>query len=157
MYDQVYNCMVDDGVAHVSDEFSDEYMCPLMTKYHLKQPNMCLVMDEVDSNSSQQGDGYIGGQKYQCKSGMIPQIKASHSNERHFTTLSFTSLSGEVVMCLVIMSGVREMYEIETGIDVEADAFGDPTDPDYFEKNRRRAESIQWSRSVCTRERPSHA
>ena len=136
MYDQVYNCLVDAGVAYVSDEYCDDYPGPLRTKYHLKHPEMCLVVDEVGSNSSQRGDGHIGGQKYQCENGMVPQIKASHSNERHFTTLGFTNLRGEPVLCLVIIAGMREMYEIETGIDVEADAIGDPTDPDYFEKNR---------------------
>ena len=136
MYDQVYTCMVDAGVARCSKELSDDYVGPLRTKYHLTHPEMCLVVDEVGSNSSQRGDGHIGGQKYQCEKGMIPQIKASHSNERHFTTLGFTSLSGEPVLCLVIIAGVKEMYEIETGIDIEADETGHPSDPDYFEKNR---------------------
>ena len=104
MYDQVYSCMVDAGVAYVSDEFVSDYPGPLKTKYHLKHPEMCLVIDELGSNSSQRGDGHIGGQKYQCEIGTVPQIKASHSNERHFAVLGFTSLSGEVVMCLIIMA-----------------------------------------------------
>ena len=41
-------------------------------------------------------------------------------------------------MCLVIMSGVRDMYKIETGIDV--DAIGDSTDPDYFKNNRKKGQ-----------------
>ena len=101
---QVYNCMVEAGVASMLDDFSDEYPGTLRTKFHLKHPDMCLVVDEVGCNSSQRGDGHICGQKYQCESGTIPQINASHSNERHFTTLCFTSLSGEVVMCLIIMA-----------------------------------------------------
>ena len=88
------------------------------------------------SNSSQRGDSHIGGQKYQCEKGMIPQIKASHSNERHFTTLGFTSLSGEAALCLIIIAGIKELYEIETEIDIEADAIGEPSDLVYFEKNR---------------------
>ena len=136
MYDQVYNCMVDAGVASVSDEYCNDYLGPLKTKYHLKHPEMCFVVDEVGSTSSQRGDGHVGGQKYQCETGMVPQIKASHSNERHFTTLGFTSLSGKPVLCLVIIAGVRELYEIETGIDSDADVIGHPSDPDFFEKNR---------------------
>ena len=97
---------------------------------------MCLVVDKVGSNSSQRGDGHIGGQKYQCEKGMIPQIKASYSNERHFTTLGFTSLSGEATLCLVIIAGVKELYDIETGIDIEADAISEPSDLDYFKKNK---------------------
>ena len=101
---------------------------------------MCFVVDEVCSTSSQRDDSHVGRQKYQCESGMIPQIKASHSNERHFTTLGFTSLSGEPVLCLVMIAGVRELYKIETGIDADVDVIGHPSDPDYFEKNRGKGE-----------------
>ena len=72
MYDQVYSCMVDAGVACCSDEFCDDYTGPLRTKYHLTHPEMCLVVDEVGTNSLQQGDGHIGGQKYQCEKGTMP-------------------------------------------------------------------------------------
>ena len=136
MYDQVYDCMVSAGVARISNEYSEEYPGPLKTRYHLTHPEMCLVVDEVGSSSCQRGDGHIGGQKYLCEQGMVPQIQASHSNERHFTTLGFTSLSGHPVLCLIIIAGVREMYEIETGIDIEAEVVGHPSDPDYFQKNR---------------------
>ena len=40
------------------------------------------------------------------------------------------------LLCLIIIAGVKELYEIETGIDIEADAIGEPSDLDYFEKNR---------------------
>ena len=59
MYDQVYSCMVDAGVARMSEEYCDDYEGPLRTKYHLTHPEMCLVVDEVGSNSSQRGDGHI--------------------------------------------------------------------------------------------------
>ena len=39
-------------------------------------------------------------------------------------------------MCLIIISGVREMYKIETGIYIEANAIGLLSDSDYFENNR---------------------
>lgn len=67
---------------------------------------------------------------------MVPQIQASHSNEQHFTTLGFISLSGHPVICIIIIAGVRELCEIETGIDIEAEVVGHPSDPDYFKKNR---------------------
>lgn len=60
MYDQVYDCMVSAGDAHVTDEPSKDYPGALMTKYHLTYPEMCLVVDEVGFTSCQRGDGHIG-------------------------------------------------------------------------------------------------
>ena len=67
IYEQVYSCMVDAGVARHSEEVSDDHTGPLRTKYHLTHPERCLVVDEVGSNSSQRDNGHIGGQKYQCE------------------------------------------------------------------------------------------
>ena len=55
MYDQVYSCMIDAGVAHMSKEYCDDYVVPLRTKYHLTYPEMYFVVDKVGSNSSQWG------------------------------------------------------------------------------------------------------
>ena len=41
----------------------------------IDHPWMCPVVDEVGSNLSQKGDRHIGGQKYMCAKGIIPQIK----------------------------------------------------------------------------------
>ena len=35
------------------------------------------------------------------------------------------------------------MYKIETEIDIEADAIGNPSDPDYFENNIGEGEMFQ--------------
>ena len=132
------SCMIDAGVVRISEEYCDDYVGPLRTKYHPTHPEICLVVDEVGSNSLQRSDGHIEGLKYQYEMGMIPQIRVSHSNERHFTTLGFTSLNGEAVLCLIIISGAKEMreIEIEIDIDIEADVIGQSSDPNYFEKNR---------------------
>ena len=60
--------------------------------------------------------------------------KASH-NDRHFTCLRFTTLSGEAVLCVVTIAGINQAYEVEVGIDSEAPIIGETTDVDYFEKN----------------------
>ena len=60
----------------------------------------------------------------------------SHHNDRHFTCLGFTDLTGEPVMCVVIVAGVTEAYEVEVGIDITTEVIGDPLDEDYFKINR---------------------
>ena len=53
----------------------------------------------------------------------------------HFTCLGFTSLSGEAVLCAIIIAGINQVYEVEVGIDSDAPINGDPNDDEYFEKN----------------------
>ena len=67
MYDDVYECMVECGVAKKLDKVSCEYQGNLVTKYVLVWPVMCLVVDEVGSNISQRGDGHVRGRKYCCE------------------------------------------------------------------------------------------
>ena len=102
--------------------------------HRIDHPSMCLVVDEVGSNLSQKGDGHIGGQKYVCAKGTIPQTKVQHT-ENHFTLICFTALSGEAVLCLIIVSGTREHLNIETGIDPTKHTTGDVTDSDFIDKN----------------------
>ena len=89
-------CMVECGVARKLDHQSSKFVGDIMTRYELMHPEMCLVVDEVSSNISQRGDGHIAGMKYCCEYGSIPNNKASH-NDRHFTLLGFTALTGEPV------------------------------------------------------------
>ena len=78
----------------------------LKCTHQIIHPDMCLVVHEVGSNLSQKGDGHIGGQKYVCERVTVPQNKVEH-RKSHFTLLGFTSLSGDPVLCVVIMAGVR--------------------------------------------------
>jgi len=135
MYDDVYNALVESGNAIQTQEHSSKYDGPLMTRFHLTHPNNCLVVDEVGTDTSQKGDGHIGGAKYYCGRGCVPQNQSS-SNDKHFTMLGFTALSGQPVMCLLIIAGVQEKWEVETGIDTDAVQIGDPGDPDFFVNNR---------------------
>ena len=57
-------------------------------------------------------------------------------NDKHFTMLGFTALDGNPVLCLIIIAGVQEKFEVECGIDIDATPEGDPSDDDYFQKNR---------------------
>ena len=145
MYDEVYDAMVDCKVARVLDRpvFMDndgsitddpDNRFGVKVTHTITHPDMCLVVDEVGSNLSQKGDGHIGGQMYMCERGAVPQIKVQHK-EKHFTLLGFTTLSGNPVLCLLVISGVREDLNVFTGIDVGADVIGSPEDSDYFDKN----------------------
>ena len=118
MYDDVYECMVECGVARKLDAPTDQFDGDIATRYELLHPGMCLVVDEVGSNISQRGDGHITGTKYCCEHGTIPNNKVSH-NDQHFTVLGFTALTGEPVLCVVIIAGVTQAFEVEMGIDLD--------------------------------------
>ena len=59
--------------------------------YQLTHPEMCLVVDKVGANQNQKDDGHIGGQKFMCEVGYVPQLKVS-TKDRHFTLLGFAYL-----------------------------------------------------------------
>lgn len=69
-----------------------------------------------------------------CEKGTVPQIKVRH-REKFFTLLFFTALSGEPVLCLVIVAGIQMKFNIEIGIDPFAPIIGNDADSNYFEKN----------------------
>ena len=65
---------------------------------------MCIVLDKVGSNLSQENDSVSGGQKYVCGREEVPyQVVATKSN--HFTCLGLTRLDCEALMCVVIIQG----------------------------------------------------
>ena len=146
MYDEIYAALVDSGNATTSNEPSFEG--PFVTHYHLTHPQNCLVVDEVGSDTSQKGDGHAGGAKYLCGRGGIP-YQQSAMNDKHFTMLGFTALNGDPVLCLIIIAGVQEKFEVECGIDIDATPVGDPSDADYFEKNRGKGKLFPMGPECC--------
>ena len=134
MYEDVYESMVDAGVAIKLKEPSLNEVGNFKCNYQLTHPEMCLVVDEVGANLNQKDDGHVGGQKFMCEVGSVPQQKFS-TKDRHFTLLGFTNLKGEPVMCLLILAGIEQKFEVETGIDLTAPTYGDIKDRDFFENN----------------------
>jgi hypothetical protein len=146
MYNEVYDAMEECGVASkcnelmyakndgsIATEWNDKFGLPCT--HQIDHPQMCLVVDEVGSDLSQKGDGHIGGAKYACEHGSHAQNKVQHT-DKHFTLLGFTALTGEPVLCLVIIAGVKETLAVESGIDpFVTETFGDASDKDYFDKN----------------------
>ena len=108
---------------------------------------MFLVVDEVGYNLSQKGDGHTGGQKYACERGTAPQDKVQH-RDSYFTLLGFTALNGGPVLCVVVMSGKKEQFGIETGKDPCVQIFGNADDPDFFENNYRHGKLLP-SGPIC--------
>ncbi len=77
MYDEVYKCIYECGVAHKLDQTSYEFAGELNTRYELTNPEMCFVVDEVGCNISQRGDLHMARRKYCCEVGGISQNKSS--------------------------------------------------------------------------------
>jgi len=146
MYDEVYDAMVECKVASrydtpiystnngsIATEWSQKFGLPCTHK--IDYPEMCLVVDEVGADLSQKGDGHIGGAKYACEKGTHAQNKVQHT-DKHFTLLGFTALTGEPVLCLVILAGVQEALSVESGIDpFVAQIYGDASDDYFFDRN----------------------
>ena len=83
---------------------------------HLHRPDMCIVLDEVGCNLSQENDHCKGGQLFVCGANEVPyqSIATKHC---HFTCLGLTRLDGHAIMCVVIIQGKRRDPLTESGIN----------------------------------------
>ena len=120
-----------DRSGNIVDE-SKAYGCKVT--HDIIHPEYCIVADEVGNNISMKNDGHIGGQKYLCAKGAVPQQKAS-TKDKHFTLLGLTLLNGEPLMCVVIIQGTLEKSDYWAGIDILAEKIGDESDDDFLEMN----------------------
>ena len=145
MYDHIYDEMVDAGVAekltepvwmdkmgNIVENKKDSFgeMCT----HVLTHPEMCFVADEVGSNISMRTDGHIGGEKLICERGSVPYKRVSVT-EKHFTVLGLTLLTGETLMCVVIITGKNRIFHHEIGVNIFVPAIGKHTDKDYWVNN----------------------
>ena len=120
-----------DRTGNVVEE-SEAFGCKVT--HDIIHPEYVLVMDEVGGNTSQKGDGHVGGELMVCEAGKTPQRKIN-TRSKHYTLLPITALNGEPVMCVIIFTGKKENALCETGLDLSAEFIGDPDDVDFFEKN----------------------
>ena len=95
---------------------------------------MCIVADEVGGNTLQKGDGLVGGELLLTEPGQVAQRTISTKN-KNYTLLGLTLLTGQPLMCVLIMAGDTPKTEVETGIDIFVGQIGAPSDPDYVFKN----------------------
>ena len=110
MYDEVYESMVECGVAlvlfkpvHMNRDADNDTTTNMKEAFGLPcahkiiHPDMCLVVDEVGSNLSQKGDGHMEGTKMLSEKHCISQEQVQHK-DKHFTLVGFTALSGDPVL-----------------------------------------------------------
>ena len=105
-----------------------------MVTHNLKYPELCFVGDEVGGNTSMIGDGHKGGDKFVVGKGFIPKIKSA-TTDSHFTVMGLTNLKGTAVMCILILSCLKEKLVNELGIDASQNVIGDVSDKDFFKNN----------------------
>ena len=86
----------------------------------ITHPEMCIIRDEVDTNTSQKGDGHKGVVKFLVQKGSTPLIRAS-TKECHSIVMGMTELTGEPVMCVCVLRGIKEEASVEVGFDKSAE------------------------------------
>ena len=144
MYDEVYDAMEKAGVAKrleepmwadkEGNETEESKAHERKVTHVLTRPVMVIFVDEVGGNTSQEGDGAIGGQKKIVPRGTVPKESAA-TNTNHFTMLGFTAATGEPVMCALIMKGKTIKADSITGIDIFADVVGKESDKEFVKNN----------------------
>ena len=82
----------------------------------ITHPHMCIVMDECGCNLSQEVDNNNGGELY--LTGVKDKAYSCTTNRHcHFTVIPVSLLNGELLMCVVIISGKRHDMLVELGVD----------------------------------------
>ena len=141
IYDEVYEAMVDAGVAKKLEEpmwfdmegntTKEENVFGKRKATHmLTRPDMVVFVDEVGCTTSQEGDGHVGGQKKIVPGGTVPKESAT-TNDNHFTLLGCTAATGEPVMCTIIIVGKTINSDAVTGIEVFTEKVDNEADPDF--------------------------
>jgi len=100
----------------------------------ITHPELCIVGDEVGGNTSQKGDGHVGGKRFVGPKHCVSQLKSSKKDKK-FTVVGLTALTGEPVMCVIIIEGTTRQVEVELGIDYSAPWTGSAEDNDFIEQN----------------------
>ena len=72
-----------------------------------------------------------------------PKKKVS-TKDKLFTLLPLTLLSGEPLMCILIISGVRYNTLLEMWLDGSADMVGNVLDVDFIQKNSCAGKNVSW-------------
>ena len=100
------------GVTVDSELDTMGYKCTI----DITHPHLCIVMDECGCNLSQEGDNNNGGELY--LTGVKDKAYNCTTNRHcHFTLIPVSLLNGELLMCVIIISGKRHDVLVELGVD----------------------------------------
>ena len=126
MYDQCIAQMICDGVAKKwtppvwmnseGKECCQSEAFGYILTHNLIHIDWCLVGDKVGENISMKGDGRAEGRLYLAAKGRVVYRKYCKA-DRKFTLIGLTSLSGQPVMCIVIIKGtIRTIEQLKLGL-----------------------------------------
>lgn len=85
-------------------------------KVNITHPDMCLTMDEVGCNLTQEIGGAKGKEKYVCRVDEVPYHSCSTKHSK-FTCSGLTTLGRDAVMCVIMIQGKQHDLQTESGID----------------------------------------
>ena len=128
MFDHIEKIMIKSGIARPFPEpvwmsQSGEIVASEDEGYGMKvtidihRPDMGLMLDECGCNLSQEGDHCVGGELF--LTGLHNKAYESRSTKHnHFTLIGVTLMSGEPLMCVIIITGKNHDVLVEMGLDV---------------------------------------
>lgn len=128
MYTDIFRVMVEAGVARkllnpvwmnkegvtVLDE-ADSFGMKVCE--HLEYPKAVLVLDEAGADSAMMSDGSYAGRKVVGERGTTSRRRSTKKSKR-YTIIPLVSLSGQAVMCVLIIDGVERNSFVESGVDI---------------------------------------
>jgi hypothetical protein len=97
MYENVYQAMVDCGIAHYLDETQVEAV--------LDYPEYELFVDEVGINTNQKDGGNRNQRRVIALCNSEPANEECATSDIRATIMSYTAATGEPVMCVIILQG----------------------------------------------------
>jgi hypothetical protein len=125
------------------------------TRYKPTKPERCVYVDAVDEtscNTNMKDDGHIGGRRYVMARNQVKGARTGAATDIHFTVLAFTSGTGEVIMCAVIMKSEKDRADVpiiwSLGIDVSKDITTGETLLETYDYNYESGASIGGAK--CT-------
>ena len=95
---------------------------------------MILMMNEVGADTSQKGDGAVGGEKFVCARGSTQKEECA-TKAKHQTLIGLTSLDGIPVMCVITYAGQERNPLMEKGMDMFVPVVGEAGDAYFFQNN----------------------
>ena len=130
MFEDIERVMVEAGVAKYFEtpqwmnedgDVVDSEMeaCGFKCKAKLIEPSCVIVLDEAGGDTAMTQDGHPGGRKMVGRKGDHSRRRVT-KKARRYTVVPLLALTGEAVMCVVIIDGSERNSFLESGVDVFA-------------------------------------